>query len=72
MTVSAGAKKATRSLLFTVTRDGADWCIAGRGARRQHTGPRRRSDPPVTPNYRNPPLGAAASGPSPYAFSHAP
>ncbi|MEU1603364.1 hypothetical protein [Micromonospora matsumotoense] len=29
VTVSVGAKKATRSLLFTVTRDGADWCIAG-------------------------------------------
>ncbi|WP_328344331.1 hypothetical protein [Micromonospora sp. NBC_00421] len=29
VTVSVGAKKATRPLLFTVTRDGADWCIAG-------------------------------------------
>ncbi|SCG47084.1 hypothetical protein [Micromonospora humi] len=29
ITVAAGSRKATRSLLFTVTRTGADWCIAG-------------------------------------------
>ncbi|MEU7977484.1 hypothetical protein AB0B63_03005 [Micromonospora sp. NPDC049081] len=29
VTVSVGSKKTTRPLLFTVTRDGADWCIAG-------------------------------------------
>ncbi|MFG3298587.1 hypothetical protein [Micromonospora chersina] len=29
ITVAVGARKATRSLLFTVTRTGADWCIAG-------------------------------------------
>ena len=29
VTVAVGARKATRGLLFTVTRSGADWCIAG-------------------------------------------
>ncbi|MGY0007172.1 hypothetical protein [Micromonospora sp. I033] len=29
VTVAVGSRKATRSLLFTVTRTGADWCIAG-------------------------------------------
>ncbi|GHJ06585.1 hypothetical protein TPA0907_09520 [Micromonospora humidisoli] len=29
VTVSVGSTKVTRRLLFTVTRDGADWCIAG-------------------------------------------
>ncbi|WP_329012354.1 hypothetical protein OG271_02470 [Micromonospora rifamycinica] len=29
VTASAGTRKTTRPLLFTVTRDGADWCIAG-------------------------------------------
>ncbi|NES29549.1 hypothetical protein GCE86_16925 [Micromonospora terminaliae] len=29
VTVAVGSRKATRSLLFTVTRSGADWCIAG-------------------------------------------
>ncbi|MEU0156034.1 hypothetical protein [Micromonospora fulviviridis] len=29
ITVAVGTRKATRSLLFTVTRTGADWCIAG-------------------------------------------
>lgn len=29
VTVAVGARKATRPLLFTVTRSGADWCIAG-------------------------------------------
>ncbi|RKF28398.1 hypothetical protein [Micromonospora globbae] len=29
VSVAAGTRKATRSLVFTVTRDGADWCIAG-------------------------------------------
>ncbi|WP_431935536.1 hypothetical protein [Micromonospora sp. RP3T] len=29
ITVAAGSEKATRALLFTVTRTGADWCIAG-------------------------------------------
>lgn len=29
VTVSAGARDVTRSLLFTVTRSGADWCISG-------------------------------------------
>ncbi|WP_174536040.1 hypothetical protein [Micromonospora chalcea] len=29
VTVAAGSRKATRSLLFTVTRNGADWCISG-------------------------------------------
>ncbi|MFC4145910.1 hypothetical protein ACFO0M_06555 [Micromonospora mangrovi] len=29
VTVAVGARKATRALLFTVTRSGADWCIAG-------------------------------------------
>ncbi|MFG1674848.1 hypothetical protein [Micromonospora sp. NPDC049282] len=29
VTVAAGSRKAVRSLLFTVTRTGADWCIAG-------------------------------------------
>jgi hypothetical protein len=29
VTVAVGARKATRTLLFTVTRGGADWCIAG-------------------------------------------
>ncbi|SBT44849.1 hypothetical protein [Micromonospora auratinigra] len=29
VTVAAGARKATRPVLFTVTRSGADWCIAG-------------------------------------------
>lgn len=29
ITVAVGSRKATRSLLFTVTRTGADWCIAG-------------------------------------------
>ena len=28
VSVTAGSRKATRPLLFTVTRDGADWCIA--------------------------------------------
>jgi hypothetical protein len=31
VTVAAGGRKATRTLLFTVTRSGADWCIAGEG-----------------------------------------
>ncbi|NJP33443.1 nuclear transport factor 2 family protein [Micromonospora thermarum] len=29
VSVTAGTRKLTRPLLFTVTRDGADWCIAG-------------------------------------------
>ncbi|GAB3088236.1 hypothetical protein [Micromonospora schwarzwaldensis] len=29
VTVAAGSRTATRALLFTVTRTGADWCIAG-------------------------------------------
>ncbi|NES12307.1 MULTISPECIES: hypothetical protein [Micromonospora] len=29
VTVAVGTRKATRPLLFTVTRSGADWCIAG-------------------------------------------
>ncbi|MFJ8832229.1 hypothetical protein [Micromonospora aurantiaca] len=29
ITVAAGSRKAARSLLFTVTRNGADWCISG-------------------------------------------
>ncbi|MEV0003789.1 hypothetical protein AB0H28_16075 [Micromonospora sp. NPDC050980] len=29
ITVAAGSRTATRALLFTVTRTGADWCIAG-------------------------------------------
>ncbi|WBB75282.1 hypothetical protein O7602_07120 [Micromonospora sp. WMMD1128] len=29
ITVAAGSRKADRALLFTVTRTGADWCIAG-------------------------------------------
>jgi hypothetical protein len=29
VTVAAGSRKATRPLLFTVTRSGADWCISG-------------------------------------------
>ncbi|MEV6519904.1 hypothetical protein ACFWDK_31280 [Micromonospora chalcea] len=29
VTVAAGSRKATRALLFTVTRNGADWCISG-------------------------------------------
>ncbi|MFR9779760.1 hypothetical protein ACL02O_27350 [Micromonospora sp. MS34] len=29
VTVAVGSHKATRPLLFTVTRSGADWCIAG-------------------------------------------
>ncbi|MFI9640147.1 hypothetical protein ACIG87_08770 [Micromonospora sp. NPDC051925] len=40
---AAGAKKATRPLLFTVTREGADWCIAGEEPG-GHT-----SEPSVTP-----------------------
>ncbi|MET7834523.1 hypothetical protein ABZS44_17080 [Micromonospora sediminicola] len=29
VTVAAGSRTATRALLFTVTRTGADWCISG-------------------------------------------
>ncbi|MGK5741932.1 hypothetical protein [Micromonospora sp. URMC 103] len=29
VSVTAGSRKVTRALVFTVTRDGADWCIAG-------------------------------------------
>ncbi|WBC07116.1 hypothetical protein [Micromonospora sp. WMMA1947] len=29
ITVAVGSRKAARSLLFTVTRTGADWCISG-------------------------------------------
>ncbi|MET7969668.1 hypothetical protein [Micromonospora sp. NPDC005305] len=29
VSVAVGSRKATRSLLFTVTRTGADWCISG-------------------------------------------
>jgi hypothetical protein len=29
ITVTAGSRKATRSLVFTVTRSGADWCVSG-------------------------------------------
>ncbi|MDM4720015.1 nuclear transport factor 2 family protein [Micromonospora sp. WMMA1363] len=29
MSVTTGTRKITRPLVFTVTRDGADWCIAG-------------------------------------------
>ncbi|WP_229400248.1 hypothetical protein [Micromonospora okii] len=29
ITVTAGSRKASRALLFTVTRSGADWCVAG-------------------------------------------
>ncbi|RKN51320.1 hypothetical protein [Micromonospora endolithica] len=29
VSVTVGSRKVTRALLFTVTRDGADWCIAG-------------------------------------------
>lgn len=29
ITVAVGSRKATRPLLFTVTRSGADWCISG-------------------------------------------
>ncbi|MFG1711434.1 hypothetical protein [Micromonospora sp. NPDC049203] len=29
VTVTAGSRTAARSLLFTVTRNGADWCISG-------------------------------------------
>ncbi|MDG4814527.1 hypothetical protein O7628_03255 [Micromonospora sp. WMMD956] len=29
ITVTAGSREATRPLLFTVTRSGADWCVAG-------------------------------------------
>ncbi len=29
VTVAVGSREATRPLLFTVTRSGADWCIAG-------------------------------------------
>ncbi|MET7470625.1 hypothetical protein ACFYON_00050 [Micromonospora sp. NPDC005686] len=29
VTVAAGSRTAARSLLFTVTRNGADWCISG-------------------------------------------
>ncbi|MEU7620107.1 hypothetical protein AB0M91_07125 [Micromonospora rifamycinica] len=43
VTVSVGTKKTTRSLLFTVTRDGADWCIAG-----EEPGG-HRPEPSVTP-----------------------
>ena len=32
ITVAVGARKATRPLLFTVTRIGADWCISGEAA----------------------------------------
>ncbi|MGC1211453.1 MAG: hypothetical protein WA890_09365 [Micromonospora sp.] len=32
VTVAVGARKATRPLLFTVTRSGADWCISGETA----------------------------------------
>ncbi|MGN9775601.1 hypothetical protein ACTMS0_07470 [Micromonospora sp. H33] len=32
VSVTAGTRKLTRPLLFTVTRDGADWCIAGEAA----------------------------------------
>ncbi|MGS2619487.1 hypothetical protein ACVCAH_34000 [Micromonospora sp. LZ34] len=29
VSITVGSRKATRPLLFTVTRNGADWCIAG-------------------------------------------
>jgi hypothetical protein len=29
VSISAGKRKATRPLVFTVTRDGSDWCISG-------------------------------------------
>ncbi|MFC4019489.1 hypothetical protein ACFOW4_16320 [Micromonospora sp. GCM10011542] len=29
VSVTAGKRKATRALVFTVTRDGGDWCISG-------------------------------------------
>ncbi|MFD0784846.1 hypothetical protein ACFQZ8_13130, partial [Micromonospora azadirachtae] len=29
VTVAVGSRKAVRPLVFTVTRDGADWCISG-------------------------------------------
>ncbi|WBB67233.1 hypothetical protein [Micromonospora sp. WMMD812] len=32
VSVAVGSRKATRPLVFTVTRDGADWCIAGEAA----------------------------------------
>ncbi|WP_320067106.1 hypothetical protein [Micromonospora sp. RTGN7] len=43
ITVSAGSRKATRPLLFTVTRGGADWCVAAE-APGGHT-----PEPSVTP-----------------------
>ncbi|MEU1886150.1 hypothetical protein [Micromonospora sp. WMMD987] len=43
VTASVGTRKTTRPLLFTVTRDGADWCIAG-----EEPGG-HRPEPSVTP-----------------------
>lgn len=43
VSVTAGTRKLTRPLLFTVTRDGADWCIAG------ETPGGNTPDPAVTP-----------------------
>ncbi|EEP70922.1 hypothetical protein MCAG_01249 [Micromonospora sp. ATCC 39149] len=43
ITVTAGSRKATRPLLFTVTRSGADWCVASE-APGGHT-----PEPSVTP-----------------------
>ncbi|WP_405099066.1 hypothetical protein [Micromonospora sp. NBC_01412] len=39
ITVTAGAREATRPLLFTVTRSGADWCVAGEAPGGQTPGP---------------------------------
>ena len=43
VTVVVGARKASRPLLFTVTRSGADWCISG------ETAGSNTPEPAVTP-----------------------
>ncbi|MBB5115292.1 hypothetical protein AB0K27_16405 [Micromonospora echinospora] len=49
VTVAAGSRKATRSLLFTVTRNGADWCISGEAPRD------RTAEPTADPSGPPPP-----------------
>ena len=84
VSVTAGKRTVTRPLVFTVTRDGSDWCIAGEApagtAGVPSAADRRRPHPRVLtragrvdlPSAGTVPLAARSPRRSPYAFCHAP
>ncbi|WP_430496622.1 hypothetical protein ACQRWP_19260 [Micromonospora trifolii] len=57
VSVAVGKRTVIRPLVFTVTRDGSDWCIAGEAPGRSDT----PSSPPPRPEGAPPPI----PGPSP-------